>query len=223
MLPVNTIPSIWQAYFERLVHTTPLQPRGTMISQRGELLLESGKWAHFTAEQTFEVDRCGFCWHARVKMAPLMTAVVEDAFNHGHGRLEAKLFGFVPVATGEPGIDLDRGELIRYLGEIGWNPMALKYNPEIRFDVAPSGKPRLWAHDEKTYVDCTFDATGDLVEVETTTRVRGKTGPTPWSARYLRYGEFDGVRIPVSAEASWDLPSGRQTYWRGEIEHFAWL
>jgi len=222
MFPTNTIPPIWQAYFERLVPHPPAHPRGSMIGQRGELLLDSGKWAPFTAEQTFEVERCGFCWHARVKMAPLITAVVEDAFEHGRGRLEAKVFGLVRVASGEPGIELDRGELIRYLGEIAWNPMAIKYNPEIHFDVAPSGKPRLWAHDDKTYVDCTFDAAGDLVEIETTTRIRGKEGSAPWSARYLHYGEFEGVRVPVSAEVSWDLPSGRQTYWRGEVEHFSW-
>lgn len=217
-----TIPSIWQAYFERHVPKPPINPRGTMISQHGTILLDSGKWAPFTAEQTFEANRCGFCWHARVKMAPLVTAVVDDAFDHGHGRLEAKVFGFLKVASGESGVELDRGEAIRYLGEIPWNPMAIVHNPEIRFDVAPSGNPRIWTHDPKTYVDCTFDNDGDLVQIETTTRSRGKEGPMPWSARFLRYGEFDGVRVPISAEVSWDLPSGRQTYWRAEIDHFGW-
>jgi hypothetical protein len=44
-------------------------------------------------------------------------------------------------------------------------------------------------------VDCTFDDAGDLVQIETTTRSRGKDGPMPWSARFMRYGELDGVRV----------------------------
>ncbi len=216
------IPKIWRAYLERLVPTPPASVQGTLITQSGELRLESGKWAPFTAEQTFDADRCGFCWHARVKMAPLITAVVEDAYEDGHGRLDAKLFGLIRVAHGDPGLALDRGELIRYLGEVAWNPMAITHNPELRFATAPSGKPRLWTHDEATYLDCTFNADGDLIEVETTTRSRGEKGIAPWSARYLRYAELNGVRIPVEAEVSWDLPAGRHVYWRGKVESFSW-
>jgi hypothetical protein len=218
-----SIPPVWTSFAARsLGARVPADARGTRITQRGEILLDSEKWAPFTAEQTFEAARAGFCWHARVKMAPLVTAVVEDAYEDGHGRLEAKVFGLIRVASGERGVALDRGELIRYLGELPWNPLAILHNPELRFDVAPSGKPRVWARDEAAYVDCTFDGSGDLVEIETTTRARGKGGPTPWSGRFLRYGELGGVRVPVAAEVSWDLPSGRAPYWRAYVETFAW-
>jgi hypothetical protein len=216
------LPDIWQRYLERNVGTTPKQPRKTLITQRGEILLDTQKWAPFTAEQIFEAQRCEFVWHARVRMAPLVTAVVEDAYEGGHGRLEAKLFGLFRIMRAEPGLALDRGELIRYLGELPWNPTAIVHNPELHFTMAPSGLSRVWAHDEASYIDCRFNADGDLVEIETTTRVRGDEGPAPWSARYLRYGEFEGVRIPVEAEVSWDLPEGRSTYWRGHIESFTW-
>ncbi len=217
------VPSIWKRFFERQVSSSPpVGARGTVITQRGELRLESGKWAPFTAEQTFQAERCGFCWHARAKMAPLVTAVVEDAYEDGHGRLEAKVFGLLRVAKGEPGLDLDRGELIRYLGELPWNPMAALHNPELRFTTAPLGKPRVWTHDEGTYVDYTFDSEGDIVEIESTARSRGKEGTAPWSGRFLRYAELDAVRIPVEAEVSWDLPEGRLVYWRGTVESFAW-
>lgn len=220
-----SLPIVWQRFLERAVPHPPSGAHGTMITQHGEISLQPGKWSPFTAEQTFEATRCGFVWHARVKMAPLVTAVVEDAYVDGHGHLEAKVFGFLRVAKGEPGVELDRGELIRYLGELAWNPLALLHNPELRFATAPSGKPRIWAHDEASHVDCTFDDAGDLVAIETTTRAKGTSGtsaPTPWSGRFLRHAELGGVRVPVEAEVSWDPPSGRELYWRGHIDSFAW-
>jgi len=216
------IPEIWQEFLRRAAPNPPADAHGTLITQRGELRLESGAWAPFTAEQSFEAKRCEFYWHARVKMAPLVTAVVEDAFEDGHGRLDAKVFGVLRVAKGEPGVALDRGERMRYLAELAWNPLAIVQNPDLRFGVAPSGKPRIWAGgDEGGYVDFTFDSAGDLVAIETQVRPRGDEGiPTPWSGRFLRYGELGSARVPVEAEVSWDLPAGRQVYWRGHVESF---
>lgn len=186
-------------------------------------MLGPGRWASFHAEQWFEATRCAFCWHARVKMMPLVTAVVEDAYEDGHGRLEAKLFGAIPLMKAERGVELDRGELQRYLGELPWNPMAILHNPNLSFASGPGDAERVWAHgDPETHLDCRFDASGDLVEVTTSTRMRTGVGVQPWSARFLAYGERDSVRVPVEAEVSWDPPSGREVYWRGRVLAFEW-
>lgn len=221
----DDLPPVWRRFLERSVpsSTWPASPPiGAMLTQRGELCLEDGRWRRFTAEQTFETEQPGFLWHARVAMAPLVTAVVEDAYEDGHGRLEAKVFGLFRVAKGEAGIDLDRGELIRYLAELAWNPLALVHNAALRFSTSPEGLPRVSIGDDATYVDCAFDAAGDLVEVHTTTRPRGTTGPCPWSGRFLRYAQVGPARIPVEAEVAWVPASGRAPYWRGTIETFAW-
>lgn len=217
-----SLPIVWQRFLERAAPAPPADARGSALAQTGEIALQPGKWSPFTAEQTFDATRCGFVWHARVRMAPLVTAVVEDAYEDGHGRLEAKVFGFLRVAKGEPGVELDRGERLRYLAELPWNPLALVHNPDLRFTTSPAGKPRVWAHDEASHVDCTFDDAGDLSAIETTTRAKGGEGPTPWSGRFLRYGELGGARVPIEAEVSWDPPSGREPYWRGRIDSFAW-
>jgi hypothetical protein len=99
---------------------------------------------------------------------------------------------------------------------------AILHNRELHFDQAPWGKPRVWAHDPNSYVDCTFDEHGDLVEIETTTRWRGTTAPVPWSVRFPRYAPLGGARVPVEAEVSWDPPEGRQVYWGGHVDHFGW-
>jgi hypothetical protein len=155
-------------------------------------------------------------------MAPLVTVVAEDAYESGHGRLEAKLFGALPVATGEPGVDLDRGELLRYLAELAWNPMAIVENSDLRFCSSPEGLPRVWAHDRASAVDYAFDAAGWVQEIHADTRARGKLGVQPWGARFLRYGELSGAHIPIEAEVWWGGPGSREVYWRGQVTSFEW-
>jgi hypothetical protein len=216
------LPEPFRAFVERCVPEPPEDAVGSLITQHGEIRMDDGKWRSFTAEQTFDATRPGFVWHARVTMAPLVTAVVEDAYEDGHGRLEAKVFGVLRVAKGTPGIELDRGELIRYLAELPWNPLAILWNDALRFESRPGGEIRVWAHDEASHVDCVFDAAGDLAEVRSTSRVRGDRGPTPWSGRFRGYRDLGGARVPTEADVSWDLPNERWTYWRGWIDSFAW-
>jgi hypothetical protein len=215
------IPDVWRAFFERLAPSPPSVPRGTRITQHGELLLDSRRWVPFSAEQEFEATRCAFSWRARVTMAPLFVAKVVDAYEDGRGRLEARMLG-IRFARGEPGPELDRGELVRYLAELPWNPMAIVHNPELRFTTAPDGSPRVWSRSEASYVDCTFDDAGDLVEVRTESRHRSGVGSVPWSARFSAHGELGGLRVPTAGETSWDSTEGREVVWRGTIDTLEW-
>ena len=97
------------------------------------------------------------------------------------------------VMHGEPGVDLDRGELTRYLGELAWNPMAIVHNPELRYADGPDGTARVWAHDERSYVDCRFDDAGDLVEIASAARVRGREDPGPRGSVVGRPGRARSV------------------------------
>lgn len=179
-------------------------------------------WMPFSAEQTFDAGRVGFVWHARVKMAPLVTCVVDDAYEDGHGRLDAKVLGVVPVAHAR-GVDVDRGEAQRYLAELVWCPLAFVTNPQLRYLELPDGGVRVWVGDETTYVDFSFDGRGDVVRVRTTTRVRGDLGATQdWEGRFFDYQDFEGIRAPSRAEVEWQTPDGPYLYWRGEIKSLEW-
>jgi hypothetical protein len=74
-------------------------------------------------------------------------------------------------------------------------------------------------HDEDTYVDLAFGESGEIVGADTATRVRGKT-IQPWNGWFRDFAEFDGIRIPIRAEAWWKTPDGPFTYWRGEVTSF---
>ena len=172
-------------------------------------------WMPFTAEQTIEAHTTGFVWHARFRMAPLVTGVVEDAYEDGTGRLDAHLWGLVRVAHGR-GVDVDRGEAERYLAELPWCPLALLHNPQLRYVEVDDRTVRVWVHDPDTYVDLLFDADGDISGARTTTRVRDGAAQ-PWEGRFADYRAFGGIRAPSRGEVWWDGPEGRFVYWRGVV------
>ncbi|MEZ4380899.1 MAG: DUF6544 family protein [Nannocystaceae bacterium] len=219
---MRTPPEAVTAYLQRNVPAAARAHARATISQTGSMRLRpGGAWLPFTAEQWFATESVEFCWHARVKMAPLVTAVVEDAYEGGRGRLDAKLWGKLKMAHGE-GPEIDRGEVQRYLAELAWNPVALARNPALRFAAAADGALRVWAGERETYVDLHLDAAGDIASIFTETRAFGERGPTPWEGRFTDYAELGGVRLPRRGEVSWILPEGRFTYWRGEIVGLGW-
>ncbi len=214
-MPPPSLPPLVEAYCRRNLRSP--QGHGTLLQQTGEIRLSPEQaWMPFTAEQRIVADRTQFIWHARVKMAPLVTAVVEDAYEGGRGRLDAKIWGVLPVAHAR-GLDVDRGEAERYLAELPWCPQAFKQNSELQFEPLDERSVRVWVGDPETYVDLLFDADGDISGARTTTRVRGESGATPWQGRFWDYADFGDWRAPTRGEVWWDTAEGKFLYWRGQI------
>lgn len=187
-----------------------------LLHQRGEIRLGPARdWIPFTAEQRIQATTTAFVWHARFKMAPLLTGVVEDAFEDGRGRLDAKIWGVFPVAHGR-GPEVDRGEAQRYLAELPWCPLAFWYNPELRFEQLDASTVRVWVFDETTYVDLVFDDAGDIVGGRTQTRNRGDN-VEPWEGVFSDYRNFGSIRAPARGHVAWNPPDGEFEYWRGEV------
>lgn len=216
MIVAPHLPQLIERYLQRNLPTASRCAGGTLFHQTGTIRLGSDRpWMPFTAEQTMDASTVEFVWHARFRMAPLLTGVVEDAFEDGEGRLDAKIWGVIPVAHAR-GLDVDRGEAQRYLAELAWCPMALVRNEELHFEAVDDRTVKVWAFDESTYVDLLFDEHDDIVGARTTTRVRDDRA-VPWEGRFWGYREFGPVRAPAHAEVWWDEPDGRLVYWNGEV------
>lgn len=215
-MPRAELPPLIADYVRRAVLGSRDETRGTLMHQTGVMRLAPERdWFPFTAEQTLEASRTEFVWHARFKMAPLVTGVVEDAFEGGHGRLDAKIWGVIPVAHGR-GLEIDRGEAQRYLSELAWCPTAFLHNPELNFETTDTRTVRLWVFDERTHVDLLFDDHGDIHGTRTTTRSRdGQV--QPWQGRFSAYRDFGGIRAPSHADVWWETPQGEFVYWRGDV------
>ena len=198
---------------------------GTWLRQRGEMRFAPDRpWMPFTAEQSFDGPGIDFRWVARVRMAPMVSASVVDAFENGAGSLVARVFGVIPVARAR-GPETDAGEALRGLAELPWRPLAFGRRSCLRFDAVSPDRLRAPYDDGKTCAAVEFevDDDGRVLSVTTPSRPRlieKVVVNTPWSGTFRDYDEFDGMRVPTAAEVTWHLPEGRFTYWRGRVTEF---
>lgn len=196
-------------------------PRRVRITQRGEMIRRPGeKPLPFTATQEYGVDQVGFEWRASFGPNRLVRMIVTDRYRDGEGSLTARVWGLVPV-TRSSGPETARAEAIRYLAELPWVPQAIAANRELTFRRLENGSVEVStaAGGRLASVVLAIDESG-LISSASGMRPRlgGRTAiETPFAGRFGDYVELGGVRVPGSAEVSWELPEGPFAYWRGEV------
>jgi hypothetical protein len=179
-----------------------------------------GRRLEFTAVEELEVGRVEFEWRATFGPNPLVRVRVLDRYRAGEGLLVARIWGLIP-ATRSSGADTDRAEAVRYLAELPWVPQAIGANPELSWRELEDGSVEVstLVGGRAASVRLTLDDAG-LIQSASGIRPRlaGRTSvDTPFLGTFGDYVELGGIRVPGSAEVSWDLPEGPFTYWRGEV------
>lgn len=197
-------------------------PTAVGMRQLAEMRFDpNGAFLPLVATQLSSTRQAGFVWHASGTMARIVPLQVVDSYVAGSGRLEARLAGAVPVASAS-GPDIDRGEAMRFLAELAWNP-----------DAMVNADGLVWRQVDPATVDVSmettggtatvslrFDAAGDIVGIVAEQRPRAVGNisvPTPWVGRFSEYEQSGAYRYPRRGEIAWVLPEGEFVYWRGEI------
>ena len=183
--------------------------------------LKPGRWLPFHATQEMRVDRVEFAWRARFRVAPLLSLRVVDWYGAGDGGLEGRLWNRIPVVRAR-GPEVARGEAMRYLAELAWVPQAMIANRELEWHGLDEDAVEVAARvgDSRVSVVLHFDSAGDIEGASADVRPRlvGKeTVKTAFRGVFGEYRELGGVRVPTTAEASWLLPDGPFTYFRGRV------
>lgn len=204
--------------FERGCQGRAPPPR-TRVRQAGHMRLrEGGPWLPFTATQDFYARGPRFSWRARVAMGRVLHVPVSvvDAYAGESGRCSVKLFGVLPLAS-------DKGELVneaqvqRWLGEIMWNPAALKLCPELRITGKGRGRAELECRGARVTMFTNADV--NCVDVRAV-RYRGDTGQKQeWGAQASDFRLMGDIYVPTSAEAWWITPgtTDRFVYFKAKI------
>ena len=177
----------------------------------------------FVARQTIATATPGFMW--RALFDPFGSVVVADYFVAGHGGLEARVLGVVRVAREVGNADVDRGEAIRYLAELPWNPDAILHNPSLEWTVVSPRTIKVATGRGAGRAEVTFElddsgliragSAADRPYIDGARRLL-----RPWHGRFWDYREIDGRRVPMQGEVAWVLDGRDFIYWRGRIE--AW-
>jgi hypothetical protein len=196
-------------------------PGFAVFEQSGQMWrAPGGKPMEFTARQTVRVTEPGFLW--RAAMGPLRWMVVADYLVGRTGGLEVRLLGVLSVVRMVGGADAYRGEALRYLAELPWNPDAILRNRSLDWTVVTSNTISVatGVGTERGEVTFELDGNGLVVRASAASRLyveKGRATSRPWHGRFWDYHPIAGRRMPRQGEVAWVLDAGDFVYWRGHM------
>ncbi len=121
---LNAVPPPVARYFRATLRDGQPMIRSAVATQDAEFFI-NGAWRPLTATQHFRASPPAFIWDARIQMAPLLPALVRDAYADGQGAMKASMLGVFTLAHRAGLRELNLGALQRFLGEAIWLPTAL--------------------------------------------------------------------------------------------------
>jgi hypothetical protein len=217
------LPPPVQRYLARVIPEGSQRARHVRITQSGVFRTrdQPERWQDFHAVQHVSTTPPGFVWDATIRMGPLFSVRVLDAYREGSGRLLARLLGAFPVAD-ESGPEVDSGELMRYLAEAVWYPTALVPDDRLSWQPLDDRSAVAVLKDGGQEVSMTFhfdeDGLVSAVEGERFRAENGRYRKLPWVGYHSSYELRDGFYVPTEARVAWRLPEGDSEYFRGRIQ-----
>lgn len=218
------LPAPVQRYFRAVLRDGQPIVTGATLRHRGRFNLgeSADRWVPFTSQQFVATRRPGFVWDARMPMLPGLAVHVHDAYVAGEGLLRPAVLGLLALAERRGGGDIACGELMRFFAEAAWYPTALLPSQGVRWQAVDERTARATLVDGPITLTLSFmfDAEGLMTTVRADARGRmvgGRIVPTPWEGRWSDYQWQNGLRVPMTGEVAWLLPSGAKAYWRGRI------
>ncbi|QGG46797.1 hypothetical protein FTV88_0618 [Heliorestis convoluta] len=106
-----------------VINTEPVHTARSRQSALVRLDQDKDNWMPLEAQQYFTIDKPGFLWTAKFKVAPFIHIVGRDRYHEGKGHMLIKFQSFFNIADAK-GYEMDQGSLVRYLAEIVWVPTA---------------------------------------------------------------------------------------------------
>jgi hypothetical protein len=189
-------------------------PGTIWLRQKGQMRPAPGQpWVPLDAEEHYSVQPPGFVWAGTARVGRFPVARARDTYAEGAGRMLVKVASLWPVvdASGE---QMDQAAMMRYLSEMIWFPAAF-LAANICFEPVDDSSARVTLTDHGRTVTATmfFDTQGRLTDfVAKRYRTPGSSDPDTWSTPVTGYGEFEGLRLPVSGRAVYKLPDGDLEY-----------
>ena len=217
----RSLPDPIAGHLSKVLPEGAAAPARVRLTQRGEMVQSpGGRRLDFTAVQESAVGRVEFEWRAAFGTNPFVRVRVHDRYRDGRGLLIARVWGLIP-ATRSSGPETDRAEAMRYLAELPWVPHAIASNPELSWREVDDGSIEVstLVAGRAATVSLALDESGLIRGVSgIRPRLAGRTFvDTPFAGSFGDYVEAGGIRVPASAEMTWQLPDGPFTYWRGEL------
>jgi hypothetical protein len=206
-------------YFEFALTPGQRLVRAARLEQAGSFAMKRDAWVPFTATEHLTARPAGFVWDARIRMVPLIPALVRDSYIGGKGAMLGTMAGVVPLVNQHGTASMAAGALMRYLAEAVWLPTALLPANGVTWEGIDDSTARATLVDGATRVSLDFRFAPDgRVTGTRGERLRddgGRSTLLPWVGRHEDYERVQGMMIPRRGEVGWIMPDGPFAYWRG--------
>lgn len=214
------LPPIVQKWLEQSQVIGKERIRTVRIKQNAFLRLkEEGAWMPTEAEQYFAIDRPGFIWKARVKMAPLLFFAGRDMYYEGKGHMLIKLQALVKIADAR-GKEIDQGTMLRYMAEMVWFPTAALSNYIVWEEINDNSARAIMSYNDMTVSGVfTFNEKGEVISLvaERYGEFDGQYLMRTWSVLMRQHQEFNGIKIPSKGEVVWSSDTGDFNWYQFDI------
>lgn len=205
-------------------------PIGVELVQQGRLRTDprSPNWMPFDATHLACIDRPGFVWNARARLAGGLFARVLDWFEAGHAGGEVQLQSVLRVARAAADPALDSGSLHRYLAEAVWYPWALLPGESLRWTPIDERRAlaTLSAGALSVSLEFRFGDDGEVTGIHAPDRwgrFDGRYEQRGWEGSFSDYEREDGILTPRRAQVGWYDDGDLETVWKGRITALRWV
>ncbi len=225
-----SLPPLVQRYADRVLAGAKSTPgpqdiHFVMLKQSGQFWTKpDADPSAFEAVQYQSVRAPAFSWTAHI-MTPPVRVIVVDRLVRGQGELQARVLGAFTVQE-VSGREILKGQLLRYLAEIPWAPQSIVFQKELKWEQVDASHVDVSASigGETGKVRFEFGADGLVSKIRAEDRPYSQDGrsvPMPWEGEFTNYKEYKGFLLPARGSVSWILPSGKFTYFQGDLLDYA--
>ncbi len=217
------LPEIVQLWLSKVGVVGKKRITAVDLTQTGLMKLEpeQKEWYKPKAEQFITVSEPGFLWQVDLAMLPVIKTKGRDLFYQGEASMLIKIAYLLPVVDQGANTKINESALHRFLLELPWYPTAA-LNDYLDWEKVDANTARATINYQgvEATADFIFDQEGNLLRTEA---MRYKESDE--SAERLRcsgelnsYQEVEGMKIPTEIDVSWDLDSGKFSWFKVKVE-----
>ena len=223
--PRTDLPSVVMAYLSYIGVGRQDISKYVTFDQTGQMWsTPGGKPIDFTAQQIISTNETEFVWLAKAYFA--RSVLIADYFVKATGGLQVKLLGAVPLANMVGGASIAKGEALRFLAELPFNPDAILFNTALEWTEIDSKSFKVAVGQGPARGVITFQLGEDglIKAASAASRPYGtKAGSIteyPWHGRFWDYQTVQGRKVPMQSEVAWGMDKGDFIYWRGKLSNW---
>ncbi len=208
---LDDLPDLMKNYLSKVNIVGKPKYCNAVFTQKGEIITGSKKkWSPFSATQYVSSNNFGFIWKA--KALPML---IRDKYTNGKGEVKVNILGLKNVVLFS-GQKVDQSSLGRYLGELIWFPIGF-LNPDISWEAIDYRTIKATVINDNYTVEGFFIFNQDgMIDHFKTKRYRD-TGLEDFIGEVGEYQDYNGLLIPNTMTAIWDLKKGKQKYFKATI------